>query len=74
VVTFKVTPAALNMMGNLHGSAFALMADELSTLAIFAADQTMRTSVTVSLAVNCLVGVPNGATITYAGDGDAIYN
>jgi len=63
VVSYKLGTEGCNLMGNMHGATFSLLADEISSLSIMASDHSLRPSVTINLSINCLVGVPCGSTI-----------
>lgn len=62
--TIVVGKEISNMMGGMHGGAYATLADELSTYAIMSLDKHFRGSVSVNLSVNYLTSAPTGSTVT----------
>jgi acyl-coenzyme A thioesterase 13 len=47
----------------MHGAAYALLADDISTYAIMSIDKKLRGSVSVNLSINYLAPAPTGSEL-----------
>eukprot|EP01128_Nolandella_sp_AFSM9_P003298 TRINITY_DN1404_c0_g1_i1.p1 TRINITY_DN1404_c0_g1~~TRINITY_DN1404_c0_g1_i1.p1 ORF type:complete len:169 (+),score=39.03 TRINITY_DN1404_c0_g1_i1:34-507(+) len=61
--TFSVTSEVGNLMRKLHGGVYAVLADEVSTIAIMSKDKARRSGVSVHLSTEYLSSIPVGETI-----------
>lgn len=72
IVSFLVTPGVQNLGRKLHGGVYAVLADEVSTLAMMTKDKFLRSGVSVHLAVEYLSAAPVGSKITVVAKCDRI--